>query len=122
MAAPGDDGNVMSVLQVEFEWSKCGGSMLVDRGQKIYISFGVDPEVALKVAKWGNSLALRLPSSVVDALALKPGDDVEIRVAESRVFEIGRARTTEDALATLRRFRGKLPEGFRFDRQDAHER
>ncbi|MEN9867194.1 MAG: Antidote-toxin recognition MazE, bacterial antitoxin, partial [Pseudomonadota bacterium] len=31
------------------------------------------------VAKWGNSLALRLPASVVQALELKEGDDITIR-------------------------------------------
>ncbi|WP_143749548.1 AbrB/MazE/SpoVT family DNA-binding domain-containing protein, partial [Caballeronia arvi] len=29
----------------------------------------------MQVAKWGNSLAVRLPASVVDALDLKEGDD-----------------------------------------------
>ena len=32
----------------------------------------------MKVAKWGNSLAVRLPAAVVKALDLKEGDDVQI--------------------------------------------
>ena len=35
----------------------------------------------MQVAKWGNSLAIRLPAAVVEALELKPGDDIEIHVA-----------------------------------------
>ena len=38
----------------------------------------------MQVSKWGNSLAIRLPVAVVEALELKEGDDIEIRVAGSR--------------------------------------
>ena len=34
----------------------------------------------MQVAKWGNSLAVRLPASVVKAMSLKEGDDIEIHV------------------------------------------
>ena len=30
----------------------------------------------MQVAKWGNSLAIRLPSALVEALNLKAGDDI----------------------------------------------
>ena len=36
----------------------------------------------MQVSKWGNSLAIRIPASVVEALELKEGDEVDIRVAE----------------------------------------
>ena len=42
----------------------------------------------MQVAKWGNSLAIRLPAAVVDALDLKEGDQIEIRVAGAREFEV----------------------------------
>ena len=32
----------------------------------------------MQVSKWGNSLAIRLPASLVEALDLKPGDRIEI--------------------------------------------
>ena len=35
----------------------------------------------MQVSKWGNSLAIRLPAAVVDALGLKEGDQVEIQVS-----------------------------------------
>ena len=44
------------------------------------------------VAKWGNSLAVRLPPAVVEALALKQGDQTETRVAADREFEVRRDR------------------------------
>ena len=42
----------------------------------------------MQVAKWGNSLAVRLPAAVVEILDLKEGDDVQIVVAGARVFEV----------------------------------
>ena len=76
----------------------------------------------MQVSKWGNSLAVRLPAVIVKALELKPGDQIEVRVAGSRKFEIARDRTREEALASLRRRRWKLPPGFKFDREEANER
>ena len=42
----------------------------------------------MQIAKWGNSLAVRIPAAVAQALELKEGDDIEILVAEPRVFAI----------------------------------
>ncbi len=38
----------------------------------------------MRIAKWGNSLAVRLPKSVVDNLGLKPGDELELVSAQPR--------------------------------------
>jgi antitoxin MazE len=76
----------------------------------------------MQVSKWGNSLAVRLPAEVVEALNLKEGDQVEIRVADSREFKVRRDPTREKALARLRRLRRPLPAGFVFDRADANAR
>jgi antitoxin MazE len=76
----------------------------------------------MQVAKWGNSLAIRLPRSVVEALGLKQGDSIDIHVAGARTFEIEKSPAPRDLLRRLRRFRGRLPAGFRFDRLEANER
>ena len=76
----------------------------------------------MQVAKWGNSLAVRLPQSVVEALDLKPGDAIEIHLAGERTFEVSKARTPRELVERLRKYRGRLPAGFTFDRPDAHER
>jgi antitoxin MazE len=76
----------------------------------------------MQVAKWGNSLAVRLPRVVVEALKLKEGDEIEITVAGARRFEIARDRRREQALQRLRALRRPLPPGFRFDRDEASER
>ncbi|HZZ15629.1 MAG TPA: AbrB/MazE/SpoVT family DNA-binding domain-containing protein [Candidatus Sulfotelmatobacter sp.] len=76
----------------------------------------------MRVAKWGNSLAVRLPAAVVEALDLKDGDNIEIRVAGGRKFEVSRDSTRAQALARLRKLRRPLPKGFVFDREEANAR
>jgi antitoxin MazE len=76
----------------------------------------------MQVSKWGNSLAVRLPSAVVEALDLKEGDRIEIRVAGRREFHIARDRRTQKALERIRQLRRPLPPGFKFDRLEANER
>ena len=76
----------------------------------------------MQVSKWGNSLAVRLPAAVVEALDLKEGDQVEIHVAGKKTFEVARAPSAQELLARLRKFRGRLPASFKFDRLEANER
>lgn len=75
------------------------------------------------VAKWGNSLAVRLPADVARDLGLKEGDDIHLRAAKQE-----EVATFLDA--DLRRARGKrldklaipAPDDFRFDREEANAR
>ena len=76
----------------------------------------------MQVSKWGNSLAVRLPAHVVEVLDLKEGDDIEIEVSGARRFSVMRRAGVADILARLRAYRGRLPEGFKFDRLEANER
>jgi antitoxin MazE len=76
----------------------------------------------MQVSKWGNSLAVRLPSEVVEALNLKEGDQIEIRIASRREFEVRRDPARQRALDRLRRLRRPLPSGFVFDRAEANVR
>ena len=76
----------------------------------------------MQVAKWGNSLAVRLPAAVVEALDLREGDQIEIEVAGRHAFEVSKAPGRRELVARLRKFRGRLPASFRFDRLEANER
>jgi antitoxin MazE len=76
----------------------------------------------MQVSKWGNSLAVRLPQAVVEALKLKEGDEIEITVSGMRRFVISRDRRREKVLDRLRALKWPLPAGFKFDRQQANER
>ena len=76
----------------------------------------------MQVAKWGNSLAVRIPVAVAEALCLKEGDEIEVVIMGRRHFAIGRDRGRERALKKIRALRRPLPRGFHFDRAVAHER
>jgi antitoxin MazE len=76
----------------------------------------------MQVSKWGNSLAIRLPASVVEALGLKEGDEVEVHVVGERAFDIARDQSRQRALERIRAFRKPLPPDWKFDREEANTR
>ncbi len=76
----------------------------------------------MQVEKWGDSLAVRLPAVVVEALGLKEGDEIEIRVADGKQFGVARKPGRDELLKRLRAFRGRLPADFKIDRDEANAR
>jgi antitoxin MazE len=86
---------------------------------KIYNEAGIS---IMQVSKWGNSLAVRLPATVVEALDLKEGDEIEISVAGKRDFKVARDRSTERALDQLRQMKWSFPPDFKFNREEINER
>ena len=76
----------------------------------------------MQVAKWGNSLAVRLPAAVVEALELREGDEIEIHVADARELAVARKPGRAELLNRLRTFHGRLPPDFKFDRDEANGR
>ena len=75
----------------------------------------------MQIAKWGNSLAVRIPANVAKSLELKAGDEVEI-VASPHGFEVIKDDSKVKALETIARFKGRLPKNFKFDRDELNER
>jgi antitoxin MazE len=76
----------------------------------------------MQVAKWGNSLAVRFPASLVQALNLKEGEEIELHLLGERSLAVARKETPEQMLERLRALRGRLPADFHFDRQEAQGR
>jgi antitoxin MazE len=76
----------------------------------------------MQVARWGNSLAVRLPAAVVEALQLREGDDIEIHIEGERSMAVARKPDRDALIARLRAFRGRLPQDFKFDREGANAR
>ncbi len=76
----------------------------------------------MQVSRWGNSLAIRLPAAVVEALGLQEGDDVKVIASNRTLIEIERQPGVDAVLERLRTLRGRLPADFRFDREGANER
>jgi antitoxin MazE len=75
----------------------------------------------MQVAKWGNSLAVRLPAELVRELGLKEGDQIDVVKDDSQI-RVSRLARADEVLANLRRFRGKLPAAKRLSRDEANER
>lgn len=76
----------------------------------------------MKIAKWGNSLALRIPAEVVDRLKLAPGDEVQIDVTGDHQFQVSRDLRRQKAIEQLRKMRVLLPADYKFDRDEIYDR
>jgi antitoxin MazE len=76
----------------------------------------------MRVVKWGDGLAVHLPAEIVEALGLKEGDDIDIRIASHRRSNVDHENDRERALQALRRFEKYVPAGWKFDRDEANER
>lgn len=76
----------------------------------------------MKVAKWGNSLAIRIPADVAKALELEEGDLVELTPKAHGRFDLTLSARRERALEAIRSLRGALPADYRFDRDEANAR
>lgn len=80
----------------------------------------------MQIAKWGNSLAVRLPAALIQKLGLKPGDEVEMLPALSEAgkvkLEVRRKPSRRELIESLRHYRWQLPDDFKFDREEANQR
>lgn len=77
----------------------------------------------MQIAKWGNSLAVRIPADVARQLGVKVGDEIDVRVAADGALEIvtGHERRRR-AMAAIKRLSRPLPPGYRFDRAELYDR
>jgi antitoxin MazE len=76
----------------------------------------------MRVSKWGNSLAVRLPKALVDALGLAPGDELKVVEASKRQIAVEKVDKRAEFLKQMEQFRWPVPEGYKFDRDEANER
>ncbi len=75
----------------------------------------------MQVSKWGNSLAVRFPASLVQALDLKEGEEIDLHLVGARSFEVVKKPSVTELLLRLRELRGRLPADFHFDRLEANQ-
>ncbi len=76
----------------------------------------------MRFAKWGNSLAVRIPADVVAKLRLSPQEEAEIRVTGEHSFEVIRDRRRAQAIEKLRKLRFTVPDDYVFDRSEIYDR
>jgi antitoxin MazE len=79
-------------------------------------------EAAMRVSKWGNSLAIRLPKTLVEELGLVPGDELKVVKASKAEIVVEKTDKRAEFLKRMEQFRFPLPEGYKFDRDEANER
>jgi antitoxin MazE len=76
----------------------------------------------MKFAKWGNSIAVRIPAEVVTKLKLSADEEAKIIVTGENSFEITRDRSRQQAIEKLHELRFVLPDDYVFNREELHER
>jgi len=76
----------------------------------------------MRVSKWGNSLAVRLPKKLVEGLGLNSGDELAIVAAAKDEISVAKVDRRAEFLARMEKFRWPAPEGYKFDRDEANER
>ena len=76
----------------------------------------------MRVSKWGNSLAIRLPKAVAEDLGLKPGDELELVSATSKRVVVAKDERRRLAVERMRDRAWPMPEGYVFNRDEANAR
>jgi antitoxin MazE len=76
----------------------------------------------MRVSKWGNSLAVRIPADLAEELKLKEGDEIRMFPLRESEYLIKRQMTRQEAIEAIRKAGSPLPKGFRFNRLEAHSR
>lgn len=77
----------------------------------------------MKVAKWGNSLAIRIPAEVVEKLGLKEGDDVDLQPSAVNGLELIRLASRREKVERLREIlKDSMPADYKFNREEANAR
>ena len=79
-------------------------------------------EHIMRVSKWGNSLAIRLPKALVEDLGLKPGDELELVAATSKRVVVAKDERRRLAVERMRERAWPMPEGYVFNRDEANAR
>ncbi|MXW71977.1 MAG: AbrB/MazE/SpoVT family DNA-binding domain-containing protein [Acidobacteria bacterium] len=74
------------------------------------------------ISKWGNSLGVRLPRSLVKDLRLEPGDELEVVSASAARIILAKHDRRARAVERMRVRALPIPEDFTFDREEIHTR
>ena len=76
----------------------------------------------MRVSKWGNSLAVRLPKVVVDRLGLEAGDRLEIVSAAHGRLVVARDESRPRVIERMRARTLPIPADYTLDREAANAR
>ena len=78
----------------------------------MYIYIWKDSPLNIQISKWGNSLALRIPATLIKQIQLKDGDKVEATLSKDGSLIIRPQKLDRKAIAAeLKAFRDTLKMG-----------
>ncbi|MBO9193254.1 AbrB family transcriptional regulator [Rhizobium sp. 16-449-1b] len=76
----------------------------------------------MRIVKFEDGLGVCIPQAIVDALGLKEGDDIVVRVGKDRNLEVATADARSKAFERIKAFKLQLPPDWTFDRDGANSR
>ena len=76
----------------------------------------------MQVSKWGDSLAVRLPKSLVEKMGLEAGDELTIVDVIERTLVVEKEDRRKAALENICSRKWTLPLDYKFDRDEANKR
>ncbi len=76
----------------------------------------------MHIQKLGDDLVVQLSQTLIDKLDLKPGDTLEVVWAEPGRIAVQKSRIREEAVARMAQNHWPMPDGYKFDREEANER
>jgi antitoxin MazE len=79
-------------------------------------------EATMRISKWGNSPAVRLPKALVEKMGLCAADEINIVDVVERALVVQKEDRRKAALEPLASLNWTLPPDYKLDRDEAHER
>lgn len=76
----------------------------------------------MRIFKFGDGLGVCIPQAIVDALGLKEGDDIVVRIGADRNLELATADARSQAFERIKVFKLQLPPDWTFDRDCTNSR
>ena len=76
----------------------------------------------MKLAKWGNSFAFRVPAELMKKMNLTPNEEFLFRQTGEDSFEIIRDRRRQEAIEAIDKLSRPLPPGYKFNRNEIYDR
>lgn len=75
-----------------------------------------------QIARWGNSLAVRLPAKLVREMNLSEGDNIQLRRLDDETLGMSEDERRRWAMEAIRALARPFPDGYKFDREEANAR
>ena len=76
----------------------------------------------MRVAKWGNSLAVRIPAELAAEMGLKEGHEIEFSRKGANLVEVSPKDIDAVMRERLKSFRGMILDDFEFEREETNKR